>query len=340
MRAMVLQCPHQPLQLLDVDTPSPTQEGQVLIQVEVCGICRTDLHIYDGELTSPKLPLIPGHQVIGIIVAKGPHANRFPIGTRIGIPWLGKSCGKCPYCIANQENLCDNASYTGYTIDGGFAEYCLADENFIFPIPPTCSSIHAAPLLCAGLIGFRSLRLVGEGVKRLGFYGFGAAAHILIQIAHYQKQEVFAFTRKGDDEAKRFAASLGAAWTGNSDEMPPQQLDAALIFASAGELIPLALQTVKKGGSVVCAGIHMSDIPSFPYSYLYGERVLRSVTNLTREDGQLFFELLSHVKLETKVTPYPLEMANEAIADLKQGKISGSAVLTNMISKIEMDKTG
>jgi alcohol dehydrogenase, propanol-preferring len=327
MRAMVLHHPRHPLQLLDVAIPEPTEKGQVLIQVEACGICRTDLHIYDGELPHPKLPLIPGHQVIGTIAAKGPDADRFPIGTRIGIPWLGRSCGQCPYCLANQENLCDHASYTGYTINGGFAEYCLADENFIFPIPSSYSSIHAAPLLCAGLIGFRSLRLAGANVKRLGFYGFGAAAHILIQITQHQNQEVFAFTRKGDKEAKRFAGSLGAVWTGDSDEMPPQQLDAALVFASAGELIPLALQAVKKGGSVVCAGIHMSDIPSFPYSILYGERILRSVTNLTREDGQLFFTLLHHLNIETKVTPYPLEKANEAIDDLKRGKISGSAVL-------------
>lgn len=328
MRAMVLQQPRQPLQLLDVSIPEPTEKGQVLIRVEACGICRTDLHIYDGELPHPKLPLIPGHQIIGTIAAKGPDADHFPIGTRIGIPWLGRSCGQCPYCLANKENLCDHASYTGYTINGGFAEYCLADENFIFPIPSSYSSIHAAPLLCAGLIGFRSLRLAGANVKRLGFYGFGAAAHLLIQITHRQNQEVFAFTRKGDKEAKLFAESLGAVWTGDSDEMPPQQLDAALIFASAGELIPLALQAVKKGGTVVCAGIHMSDIPSFPYSILYGERILRSVTNLTREDGQLFFDLLNHLKIETKVTPYPLEKANEAIDDLKRGKISGSAVLT------------
>lgn len=325
MRAMVLQQSHQPLQAMDVPIPQ-LQSKQVLIRVEACGVCRTDLHIYEGELTHPKLPLIPGHQIVGVIVQQGVDCHHFANGQRVGVPWLGKSCGHCEYCQTNQENLCDNASYTGYQLNGGFAEYCVADEDYLFPIPEAYSSVHAAPLLCAGLIGYRALRLVGKG-QRLGFYGFGAAAHILIQIARHQKREVWAFTRSGDHQAQDFARQLGAVWAGDTHQQPEKPLDAALIFAPAGELVPLALQAVKKGGSVVCAGIHMSDIPSFPYSYLYGERILRSVTNLTREDGQQFFALLQNCHIETVVTPYPLEQANEALMDLKHGKLSGSAVL-------------
>lgn len=325
MRAMVLTAPQTPLKEAELPLPIP-QAGQVLIQVIACGVCRTDLHLYEGELTPPHMPLVLGHQIVGTIIQQGPGCQRFALGKRVGVPWLGKSCGHCAYCQAEEENLCDQALYTGYQINGGFAEYCVADENYLFPIPTMYSSIHAAPLLCAGLIGYRALRLAGEG-KRLGFYGFGAAAHVLIQIARHQGQDVWAFTRRGDTQAQAFAKQLGAVWAGDSDQKPDELLDAALIFASAGELVPLALQAIKKGGSVVCAGIYMTDIPSFPYAWLYGERVLRSVTNLTREDGRLFFELLQQIQLETVVTPYPLEKANEALNDLKEGKLSGSAVL-------------
>lgn len=325
MRAMVLQQPKMPLQSMDIPIPQP-QPDQVLIRVTACGVCRTDLHIYEGELSHPKLPLILGHQIVGTIVQQGSDCHRFANGQRVGVPWLGKSCEHCEYCQRNQENLCDHASYTGYQLNGGFAEYCVAYEDYLFPIPDAYSSVHAAPLLCAGLIGYRTLRLAGK-CQRLGFYGFGAAAHILIQIARHQGQEVWAFTRAGDSQAQDFAKQLGAVWAGDTDQRPEKLLDAALIFAPAGELVPLALQAVKKGGSVVCAGIYMTDIPSFPYSYLYGERILRSVTNLTREDGELFFALLQHMQIETIVNSYPLEKANEALMDLKQGKLSGSAVL-------------
>ena len=325
MRAMVLVEPKRPLQMMELPIPEP-QAGQVLIKVEACGVCRTDLHIYDGELAHPRLPLILGHQIVGTIVRLGEGCRHFSLGQRVGVPWLGKSCGHCPHCVDDQENLCNEGLYMGYQLNGGFAEFCIAYEEYIFPIPSHYSSLHAAPLLCAGLIGFRTLRLAGEG-KRLGFYGFGAAAHILIQIACYQKRQVYAFTRKGDAQGQAFAKSLGAVWAGNSDESPPVQLDAALIFAPAGELVPLALQAIKKGGSVVCAGIYMSDIPSFPYALLYGERILRSVTNLTREDGRQFFDIIHEAKIETMVTPYPLEKANEAMKDLKMGKLTGSAVL-------------
>lgn len=326
MRAMVLVQPQAPLQSMDVPIPEP-QAHQVLIRVEACGVCRTDLHIYDGELPHPKLPLILGHQIVGIIAQQGIKCHRFTLGQRVGVPWLGKSCGSCTYCTAGEENLCDHALYTGYQLNGGFAEYCVADENFIFSIPSSYSPEHAAPLLCAGLIGYRSLRLAGEG-KRLGFYGFGSAAHLLIQIALFQKREVYAFTRPGDTQAQDFAKNLGAVWTGDSNQKPPVELDAALIFAPLGELIPLALQAIRKGGSVVCAGIHMTDIPSFPYAWLYGERILRSVTNLTREDGRQLFELLEQTHIEAVIHSYPLEKANEALMDLKKGKLTGSAILT------------
>lgn len=330
MRAMVLQQPKTPLQSIDIPIPQP-QPDQVLIRVAACGVCRTDLHIYEGELPHPKLPLILGHQIVGTIVQQGSNCHRFANGQLVGVPWLGKSCEHCEYCQTNQENLCDHALYTGYQLNGGFAEYCVAYEDYLFPIPDIYSSVHAAPLLCAGLIGYRTLRLAGE-CQRLGFYGFGAAAHILIQIACHQGQEVWAFTRTGDSQAQNFAKQLGAVWAGDSHQRPEKLLDAALIFAPAGELVPLALQAVKKGGSVVCAGIYMTDIPSFPYSYLYGERILRSVTNLTRKDGELFFALLQRMQIETIVKAYPLEKANEALMDLKQGKLSGSAVL-NMDSE-------
>lgn len=332
MRAMVLVKPNTPLQLMELPIPRPLA-SQVLIRVAACGVCRTDLHVRDGELHHPALPLVLGHQIVGTVVEHGSGAHRFATGQRVGVPWLGKCCEHCQYCQEGKENLCENAFYTGYTLNGGFAEYCVADENYIFPIPESYSSVHAAPLLCAGLIGYRSLRFAGSNAKRLGFYGFGAAAHVLIQIARFQGREVYAFTRSGDSRTQAFAASLGAVWCGSVDEIPPEPLDAALIFAPAGELVPMALQAVKKGGSVICAGIYMTDIPSFPYSWLYGERHLQSVTNLTREDGQEFFELLQKVHLDTVVNPYPLEKANEALTDLKSGKLSGSAVLE--ISKEE-----
>jgi len=325
MRAMVLVEPKKPLQLMELPIPEPL-EGQVLIHVEACGVCRTDLHVFDGELTHPRLPLILGHQIVGTIVKLGKGCSHFSVGNRIGVPWLAKSCGHCSYCQSGSENLCDEGLYMGYQLNGGFAEYCTAYEDYIFPIPASYSSLHAAPLLCAGLIGYRTLRLAGEG-KRLGFYGFGAAAHILIQVARYQGKEVYAFTREGDAQGQAFAKKLGAVWAGSSNECPPVPLDAALIFAPAGELVPVALQAIKRGGSVVCAGIYMSDIPSFPYSLLYGERILRSVTNLTREDGRQFFDLIQKAKIETMVNPYPLEKANEAMDDLKKGRLQGSAVL-------------
>lgn len=325
MRAMVLLEAKTPLQIMDLPIPQP-QTGQVLIRVEACGVCRTDLHIYDGELTHPKLPLIPGHQIVGTIAQQGAEAHRFAIGQRVGVPWLAKSCEHCPYCQNKQENLCDQSLYTGYQLDGGYAEYCVADEKYIFPIPEGYSPTHAAPLLCAGLIGYRSLRLAGKG-KRLGFYGFGASAHLMIQVARTREEEVWAFTRPGDIQAQNFAKGLGAVWAGDSNQKSPVELDAAIIFAPAGELVPIALQSIKKGGSVVCAGIHMSDIPSFPYAWLYGERILRSVTNLTREDGEEFFRILQKAKIETAVNLYPLEKANEALSDLKHGKFTGSAVL-------------
>lgn len=325
MRAMVLNKPRTPLTLEDLPVPEP-QEGQALIQVAACGVCRTDLHVIDGDLPHPSLPLILGHQVVGNIVKLGPHAHRFKIGERVGCPWLGKSCQTCSYCLSEQENLCDDAVYRGYQFNGGFAEYCVADEQYIFKIPPQYPSANAAPLLCAGLIGYRSYRFAGTGT-RLGFYGFGSAAHILTQAALHQKKEVYAFSRNGDIKSQSFARSLGAVWAGDSDQKPPVELDAAIIFAPAGELVPLALKAIRKGGSVICAGIHMSDIPSFPYQWLYGERILRSVTNLTRQDGRDFFQLANEMTIETSITTYSLEQANQALADLRNGQISGSAVL-------------
>lgn len=326
MRAMVLLNPKTPLQMVNLPIPQPGK-GQVLIRIEACGICRTDLHIYLGELSHPHLPLILGHQIVGVIERLGEECHRFAQGQRVGVPWLSQSCQHCFYCESGQENLCDHAVYTGYQLNGGFAEYCIANENYIFPIPDSYSPAHAAPLLCAGLIGYRAYRLAGPG-KHLGFYGFGVAAHLLIQIARCQGKEVWAFTRPGDSQAQAFAKRLGAVWAGDSNQKVSHSLDAAIIFASAGELVPLALQAIKKGGSVVCAGIYMTDIPSFPYSLIYGERVLRSVTNLTRDDGTQFFALLKEIQLETVINCYPLERANEALEDLQQGKLTGSAVLT------------
>jgi propanol-preferring alcohol dehydrogenase len=321
---MVLKELLKPLQLTDVPIPSPGPK-QLLVKVEACGVCRTDLHVADGELPSPVIPIIPGHQIVGTVVGVGSDAKT-PLGTRIGIPWLGGCCHHCRYCLDGRENLCDNAIFTGFQVNGGFAEYCVADEEFCFPIPKMYSAIEAAPLLCAGLIGYRSLKLAGEG-RRIGFYGFGAAAHILIQVALIQGREVYAFTRPGDTVTQKFAKELGAVWSGGSDEKPPKDLDAAIIFASVGALVPTALKATGKGGVVVCAGIHMSDIPSFPYEILWGERVLRSVANLTRQDGIEFFTLAAKVKLKTHIKTYSLEDTNEALDDLRHGRFQGAAVI-------------
>jgi len=391
MRAMVLEQPGQPLELREVPVPRPGP-GQLLLRVHACGVCRTDLHIVDGELTEPRLPLIPGHQIVGEVVEAGdgvanysgadgsvrdslagtaarpteeagtasrPNnmAGKMPapplqIGERVGVPWLGGSCGVCEYCTHGAENLCNAARYTGYQLDGGFAEYCVADARFCFPIPAGYPDLAAAPLLCAGLIGYRAYRIAlssgstdilsvssessdGQDVRpteprptRLGFYGFGAAAHILCQLARYEGREVYAFTSAGDTAAQDFARSLGAKWAGGSDEQPPAELDSAIIFAPVGALVPSALRAVRRGGVVVCAGIHMSDIPQFPYSILWGERVLRSVANLTRRDGAEFLAIAPQVPIRTEAHPYPLQRANEALADLRAGRFTGAAVIT------------
>ena len=322
---MVLEKAGEPLRLteLAVPTPGPTQ---VLVDVHACAVCRTDLHLVDGELTQPKLPLIPGHEIVGTVAHVGEGVERFRIGERVGVPWLGWTCSRCCYCRNDQENLCDRAQFTGYTIDGGYAAYTVADQRFCFPIPDSYSNAEAAPLLCAGLIGYRSLRKAGSG-KRLGIYGFGAAAHILTQVAKYQQREIYAFTRADDVEAKKFALDLGAAWAGDSNEMPPVDLDAAIIFAPIGALVPQALKAVRKGGVVVCAGIHMSEIPSFPYSILWQERSICSVANLTRRDGEEFMALAPCIPVRTEVTIFSLEEANSALIRLRTGRIQGAAVL-------------
>jgi len=325
MRAMVLDRPQTPLRFADLPEPSPGA-GQVLLKVHCCGVCRTDLHVLDGELTEPKLPLIPGHQIVGTVAVLGSGVTAFKPGQRVGVPWLGYSCGRCEYCTQGRENLCADARYTGYQLDGGFAEYCVADARFCFPLPAGYPDLQAAPLFCAGLIGYRSYRLAGEG-KRLGFYGFGAAAHILIQVATYEGREVYAMTRPGDRAAQNFALHLGAVWARGSDQPPPVPLDSAIIFAPVGELVPQALKAVKPGGVVVCAGIYMSDIPSFPYRILWEERVLRSVANLTRQDGEEFLALAPQVPVRTEVHAYPLARANEALDDLRAGRFTGAAVV-------------
>jgi propanol-preferring alcohol dehydrogenase len=325
MRAIILDAPGQPLRLADLPTPKPGA-GQLLIRVNVCAVCRTDLHVVDGELTQAKLPLIPGHEIVGTVERLGEGVESFKIGDRVGVPWLGWTCGECAYCRDGQENLCDQAKFTGYTLDGGYAEYTLAAQRFCFRIPESYADAQAAPLLCAGLIGYRSLVKAGDG-KRLGIYGFGAAAHIVAQIAKYQQREIYAFTRPGDEPAKQFAMSLGAVWVGGSNEIPPVKLDAAIIFAPAGELVPQALKAVGKGGIVVCGGIHMSDIPSFPYSILWEERSVCSVANLTRRDGEEFLALAPKVPVRAEVQIFPLEQANEALGRLRSGKIQGAAVL-------------
>jgi propanol-preferring alcohol dehydrogenase len=298
----------------------------VLLRIHTCAVCRTDLHVVDGELPEPKLPLIPGHEIVGTVEAKGERVERLAIGDRVGVPWLGHTCGVCRYCRTGRENLCDYAKFTGYQIDGGYAEYTVADANYCFALPHGYDSVAAAPLLCAGLIGYRSYRMAGDA-KRLGLYGFGAAAHIIIQVARHQGQRIFAFTRPGDQESQRFARELGAEWAGDSDMLPPEELDAAIIFAPFGSLVPLALRAVAKGGAVVCAGIHMSDIPSFPYRLLWGERRVCSVANLTRRDGEEFLALAPKVPVRTEVQTFPLHEANEALTRLRTGKIRGAAVL-------------
>ncbi|MGH7928481.1 MAG: zinc-dependent alcohol dehydrogenase family protein [Candidatus Binatia bacterium] len=325
MRAMLFKKPGQLLSLADLPVPKPGT-GQVLIRVRACAVCRTDLHVIDGELARPKLPLIPGHEIVGTVEELDEGVERFKIGDRVGVPWLGWTCGECSYCQSGRENLCDKAKFTGYTLDGGYAEYTVADQRFCFPVPTSYSDAEAAPLLCAGLIGYRSLVKAGAG-KRLGIYGFGAAAHIVAQVARYQKREIYAFTRAGDEQAQRFALNLGVAWAGASGETPPKKLDAGIIFAPVGELVPHALRAVGKGGIVVCGGIHMSDIPSFPYSILWEERSICSVANLTRRDGEEFMALAPKVPVRTEVESLPLEAANEALARLRAGQIHGAAVL-------------
>ena len=326
MRAMRLAAAHQRLSL-DEHLPTPLPgPHQVLLRVAACGVCRTDLHVVDGELPSPKLPLVPGHEIVGYVEALGAGVSGLQPGDRIGVPWLGFTCGQCAYCRSGRENLCDNARFTGYTIDGGYADHALADARYCFPLAPGLSDVAAAPLLCAGLIGYRTLRLAGPA-ERLGIYGFGAAAHIVAQIARHRGQRVFAFTRDGDRESQEFALSLGAEWAGGSSEKPPQELDAALIFAPVGALVPAALAATAKGGTIVCGGIHMSDIPRFPYSLLWEERIIRSVANLTRQDGEEFLALAPTIPVRTVTQAYPLAQANEALADLREGRLTGAAVL-------------
>src|SRR3954469_3335408 len=325
MRAMILDWPGKPLRCADVPAPTPGAE-QVHIRVRACGVCRTDLHVADGELKDPKLPLIPGHQIVGEVVETGERVDRFSAGDRVGVPWLGTTDNTCRYCLTGRENLCDQARFTGYQVDGGYAEYTVADERFCFTLPEGYSDAEAAPLLCAGLIGHRALTAAGDA-ERLGIYGFGAAAHLVAQVAVHQGRTVFAFTREGDREAQEFARELGAGWAGASTEDAPEPLDAAIIFAPVGALVPAALQAVTKGGTVVCAGIHMSPIPSFPYEILWGKRAVRSVANLTRQDVLDFLALAPKVPVRTRPLPYALEHANQALDDLRAGRLHGAAVL-------------
>lgn len=327
MKAMRLHKQGRPLVLEELPIPDPDPE-EVLIKVSTCAVCRTDLHICDGDLTRPKLPLIPGHEIVGNVIACGESVKGLQEGDRVGVPWLGYTCGKCDYCRNGNENLCDKARFTGYEIDGGYAEYTVANHHFVFPLNNSMSDIEIAPLLCAGLIGYRSYKMTNEA-KRLGIYGFGAAAHIIIQIAIQQERDVYAFTRKGDTEAQAFAVKLGAVWAGDSDEQAPELLDAAIIYAPVGELVPLALQSLRKGGTVVCAGIHMSDIPSFPYDILWGERTVTSVANLTRRDGEEFLSLINELPVKTETQPFQLEDANIALEKVRNGEIQGAAVLVN-----------
>ncbi|MCE9668976.1 zinc-dependent alcohol dehydrogenase family protein [Myxococcus stipitatus] len=325
MRAMVLREQGRPLREETWPIPRPGPE-ELLLRVHACAVCRTDLHVVDGELTRPKLPLVPGHEIVATVVEAGAEARGVEVGTRVGVPWLGWSCGYCRFCVAGRENLCDFGRFTGYQVDGGYAEYTLAHHRFCFPLPDGFADVHAAPLMCAGLIGFRCLRMAGEGA-RLGLYGFGAAAHVLIQVARHQGRRVYAFTRPHDEAGQRFARELGAVWAGGSDEVPPEPLDAAILFAPVGALVPAALRAVDKGGVVVCGGIHMSDIPAFSYDLLWEERVVRSVANLTRADARDFLALAPQVPVRTEVQRFPLSQANEALAALREGRMRGAAVL-------------
>ncbi|HLF39204.1 MAG TPA: zinc-dependent alcohol dehydrogenase family protein [Burkholderiales bacterium] len=325
MKAMQLAAPRTALKLVDLPTPRPGR-GQLLIRIRACGVCRTDLHVVDGDLTQGKMPIIPGHEIVGSVVEKGAGVERFSIGERVGVPWLGDTCGACRYCASGRENLCDAARFTGYHLDGGYAEYTVADQRYCFAIPKEYGDAAAAPLLCAGLIGYRSLAMAGDAA-RLGIYGFGAAAHIVAQVARHQGRRIFAFTRPGDADGQRFARELGAEWTGDSDAKPPEELDAAILFAPVGSLVPAALRATAKGGTVVCAGIHMSDIPAFSYDILWGERVVRSVANLTRRDGEEFLALAPRVPVKTSVEVLKLGQANDALARLREGRITGAAVL-------------
>ncbi len=322
---MVLHAQRQPLRATELPSPEPGA-GEVLLRVRACAVCRTDLHVVDGELPRPKLPLVPGHEIVGVVAGSGEGVERFKAGDRVGVPWLGWTCGACEYCRTGRENLCDQARFTGYTLDGGYAEYTVADQRFCIAIPDSYEDAEAAPLLCAGLIGFRSMSKTGEA-RRIGIYGFGAAAHIITQVARFQGREIYAFTKRGDKEGQEFARSLGAVWAGDAETLPPAKLDAAIIFAPAGELVPLALKAVAKGGSVVCGGIHMSEIPAFPYEILWEERSICSVANLTRRDGEEFFALAPRVPVRTTVQTFPLREANEALNRLRAGQIRGAAVL-------------
>jgi len=325
MRTMMFEGPGRPLALTEIASPTPG-EDQLLIRVSACAVCRTDLHIVDGELSDPKSALVPGHEIVGVVVQKGERVDRFAIGDRVGVPWLGWTCGVCAFCRSGRENLCDRARFTGYQIDGGFAEFAVADHRYCFPLPSEHTDQEAAPLLCAGLIGYRALRAAGDA-KRIGLFGFGAAAHIIAQVAVFEGRAIYAFTRPGDAATAAFARGLGATWTGGSDAAPPEPLDAALIFAPVGALVPAALRVVAKGGTVVCAGIHMSDIPSFPYAELWGERTVRSIANLTRKDAEEFLALAPRVPVRTRTSAYPLARANEALDDLRHGRLEGAAVL-------------
>jgi propanol-preferring alcohol dehydrogenase len=325
MRAMRLHSIGSPLVADELPVPGP-KHGQLLVKIAACAVCRTDLHVVDGELTEPKLPLVPGHEIVGRVEEKGDGVTDFQVGDRVGIPWLGWTCGECEYCTSGRENLCERARFTGYTIDGGCAEFTVADARFVFRIPDRFDDVPAAPLLCAGLIGYRSLRKSGDP-KRLGIYGFGAAAHIVAQVARYEGREIFAFTRRGDTEAQEFARDLGACWAGGSDAAPPEELDAAIIFAPIGALVPAALRVVKRGGTVVCGGIHMSEIPAFPYRDLWHERTISSVANLTRRDGEEFLALAARIPIRTETETFRLEQANEALEALRSGKLRGAAVL-------------
>jgi len=325
MRAMILERPGSPLRAVELPVPAPAP-GQLLLRVEACGVCRTDLHLVDGELPDPVLPMIPGHEIVGRVVAAGDGVDGFRSGQRVGVPWLGWTCGHCDFCRHGHENLCDAARFTGYQIAGGYAEYTVADARYCFPLPDAADPAALAPLLCAGLIGYRALVLAGDA-RRIGIYGFGAAAHIIAQVLRHQGREFYAFTRPGDAASQAFARQLGAAWAGAADQPPPQRLDAALIFAPAGALLPTALGHVRKGGCVVCAGIHMSDIPAFPYSLLWGERQVRSVANLTRRDGDEFLALAPRIPVNTEIVRFPLDRANEALDQLRRGAFQGAAVL-------------